>query len=62
MSCLESSSRSFTNPMFNVEPPANLYSDEPTKDITFGVVNPAYLALTELNNTEIGTIDLVLCH
>ena len=40
--------------MFNVEPPANLYSEEPTKDITFGVVNPAYVALTEINSPDKG--------
>ena len=40
--------------MFNVEPPANLYSEEPTKDITFGVVNPTYVALTEINSPDKG--------
>ena len=44
----ESGSRSFTNPMFNIEPPSNIYSDQPTKDITFGVENPTYVALEEL--------------
>ena len=48
----ESSSRSFSNPMFNIEPPANLYSEEPTKDITFGVENPTYVALAELDKGE----------
>ena len=40
--------------MFNVEPPANLYSEEPTKDITFGVVNPTYVALTEISSPDKG--------
>ena len=40
--------------MFNIEPPANLYSEEPTKDITFGVVNPTYVALTEINSSDKG--------
>ena len=31
---------SFDNPMFNVDLPANVYSEEPTLDITFGVDNP----------------------
>ena len=34
--------------MFNIEPPSNIYSDQPTKDITFGVENPTYVALEEL--------------
>ena len=51
---LESNSLSFSNPMFNIEPPANLYSEEPTKDITFGVVNPTYVALTEINSSDKG--------
>lgn len=54
MAGLESNSMSFSNPMFNVEPPANLYSEEPTKDITFGVVNPTYVALTEINSPDKG--------
>ena len=41
-------SRSFSNPMFNVEPPSNIYSKEPTDDITFGVDNPTYVALSEI--------------
>merc|ERR1719369_1413530 len=41
-------SRSFSNPMFNVEPPSNIYSKEPTEDITFGVDNPTYVALSEM--------------
>ena len=49
----ESSSRSFSNPMFNIEPPANLYSEEPTKDITFGVENPTYVALAELDKGKV---------
>ena len=34
--------------MFNVEPPSNVYSEEPSKDITFGVDNPGYVGMTEL--------------
>ena len=60
MAGLESNSMSFSNPMFNIEPPANLYSEEPTKDITFGVVNPTYVALTELNSPDNGEGGLTL--
>ena len=28
--------------MFNVDPPANVYTEEPSLDITFGVENPGY--------------------
>ena len=40
--------RSFSNPMFNVEPPSNIYGKEPTEDMTFGVDNPSYVALNEM--------------
>ena len=46
--------------MFNIEPPGNLYSEEPTKDITFGVVNPTYVALTEMNSPDKGEEGLTL--
>ena len=39
--------RSFSNPMFNVEPPSNIYSAEPTQDMTYGVDNPTYVAFNE---------------
>ena len=39
--------RSFSNAMFNVEPPSNIYSEEPTEDMTFGVDNPTYVALND---------------
>ena len=46
---------SFTNPMFDVDPPSNIYSDEPNIDITFGVDNPGYVPLdTLLNHISIG--------
>ena len=54
MTGLGSNSGSFSNPMFNIEPPANLYTEEPTKDITFGVVNPTYVALTEMTSPDKG--------
>ena len=44
----EDITRSFSNPMFNVEPPSNIYSEEPTEDMTFGVDNPTYVALNEM--------------
>ena len=56
---MESGSRSFSNPMFNIAPPANVYSEEPTKDITFGVENPTYVALEKLgkdNNSDKGDL------
>ena len=28
--------------MFNVDPPSNVYTEEPSLDITFGVENPGY--------------------
>ena len=43
----EEITKSFSNPMFNVEPPSNIYSEEPTEDMTFGVDNPTYVALNE---------------
>ena len=45
--------RSFSNPMFNVKPPSNIYSEEPTEDMTFGVDNPTYVALNERKVHEI---------
>ena len=45
----EELTRSFSNPMFNVQPPSNIYSAEPTEDLTFGVDNPAYIALNDVN-------------
>ena len=60
MAGLESNLMSFSNPMFNIEPPANLYSEEPTKDITFGVVNPTYVALTEMSSPDKGEGGLTL--
>ena len=35
--------------MFNVQPPANICSEEPTQDITFGVDNPTYVALATIS-------------
>ena len=39
--------------MFNVEPPSNVYSEEPSKDITFGVDNPSYVGMTELADMNV---------
>lgn len=43
---------SFDNPMFNVDPPSNVYSEEPTLDITFGVDNPSYVAMKEMSENK----------
>ena len=43
---------SFDNPMFNVELPANVYSEEPTLDITFGVDNPSYVAMKDMGDNK----------
>ena len=43
---------SFDNPMFNVDLPANVYSEEPTLDITFGVDNPSYVAMKEMSENK----------
>ena len=46
------SNMSFDNPMFNVDPPSNVYSEEPTLDITFGVDNPSYVAMKEMSENK----------
>ena len=43
---------SFDNPMFNVDLPANVYSEEPTLDITFGVDNPSYVAMKDMSENK----------
>ena len=43
---------SFDNPMFNVDLPANVYSEEPTLDITFGVDNPSYVAMKDMGDNK----------
>ena len=43
---------SFDNPMFNVDLPSNVYSEEPTLDITFGVDNPSYVAMKEMSENK----------
>ena len=48
---------SFSNPMFNVEPPSNVYSEEPSRDITFGVDNPGYVGMTELTDLNVDNKD-----
>ena len=35
--------------MFNVPPPSNIYSEDPTQDITFGIDNPTYVALATIS-------------
>ena len=49
---------SFTNPMFNVDPPSNIYTEEPSMDITFGVDNPGYVAMTDLPANETETVNV----
>ena len=43
---------SFDNPMFNVDLPLNVYSEEPTLDITFGVDNPSYVAMKDMSENK----------
>ena len=43
---------SFDNPMFNVDLPVNVYSEEPTLDITFGVDNPSYVAMKDMSENK----------
>ena len=38
--------------MFNVDLPANVYSEEPTLDITFGVDNPSYVAMKDMGDNK----------
>ena len=38
--------------MFNVDLPANVYSEEPTLDITFGVDNPSYVAMKDMSDNK----------
>ena len=38
--------------MFNVDLPTNVYSEEPTLDITFGVDNPSYVAMKEMSDNK----------
>ena len=38
--------------MFNVDPPANVYTEEPSLDITFGVENPGYELRTVIATAE----------
>ena len=42
--------------MFNVEPPSNIYTEEPSIDITFGVDNPGYVAMTDLPGQEVESV------
>ena len=35
------------------EPPSNLYSPEPSQDLTFGLENPVYMALAQVVNIQI---------
>lgn len=41
--------------MFNVDPPANVYTEEPSLDITFGVENPGYELRTVTATAETET-------